>query len=695
MVAWVNARDRPSLLAGFAAIADACGLSGGVRMPVHDAALAVRRRLEADGDGCLVVFDNVSDPDVLRPFVPAAGAARVLITSDRQPAAGLGTSVPVGVFSPDQALTFLVSRTGLADTAGAAALAAELEYLPLALAQAAAVISALDLDCRTYLERLRALSVQEHLTRRQGQPYPPGVPGSVLLNLDAVRTGDEGGVCARVMEIMAVLSAAGVRRELLHAAGKAGETADGSAAGMAADALDRALTLLAEQSLLSFSESGQTIIPHQFVMRIVRDTLTRSGRLAAICRVAAAMLEAYADTLNKSQDRQALRDIPGQVAALMDSGAISAGEADEELARVLLSLRLAALRHLNELGDSAAQAIAVGEPLTADFDRVLGPRQRNTLASQDNLAQAYQSAGRTVAAIALFEHTLGARERELGANHPETLQSRENLAGAYLEASRTADAIALFEQVLAARERRLGPGHPRTLTSRNDLAEAYVEASRTAEAIALFEQVLVARDRVLGPDHPHTLESRDNLAAAYRDVGQTAAAIALFHRTLAARERVLGPDHPRTLESRDNLALACWSAGQIARTIPLFERTLAARERVLGPDHPVTLISRHNLATAYWAAGRTDQAIPLHEQVLAARERVLGPDHLATLTSRNNLAAAYSDVGRTGQAIALFEQVLGARERVLGPDHPATSTTRNNLAMACSRRSKWSRRSAG
>ena len=63
------------------------------------------------------------------------------------------------MFSAEEALAFLASRTGLADAAGAAAVAAELGYLPLALAQAAAVIAGQHLGYRTYLERLRALPV--------------------------------------------------------------------------------------------------------------------------------------------------------------------------------------------------------------------------------------------------------------------------------------------------------------------------------------------------------------------------------------------------------------------------------------------------------------------------------------------------------------------------------------------------------
>jgi hypothetical protein len=149
LVAWVNAEDTASLLGGLAAVAEAAGLAE--RGTGQDAAAAgrvVRRRLETDGDRCLIVFDNASDPDVLRPFVPAAGAARVLITSNRQSVANLGDSVPVEVFTAEEALAFLADRTELADNAGAAVVAAELGYLPLALAQAALARRARDTSTR-------------------------------------------------------------------------------------------------------------------------------------------------------------------------------------------------------------------------------------------------------------------------------------------------------------------------------------------------------------------------------------------------------------------------------------------------------------------------------------------------------------------------------------------------------------------
>ncbi|MFI5067845.1 MAG: tetratricopeptide repeat protein, partial [Streptosporangiales bacterium] len=391
--------------------------------------------------------------------------------------------------------------------------------LPLALAQAAAVIRGQHLPYGTYLERLRALPAGTYLSRGPGQPYPHGVAEAVLLSLEAVRAGDRAGVCGGVLEVLSVLSAAGVRRDLLHAAWQAGALADGSDR-LGAAVVDEALGQLAEGSLLAFSLDGEAVIAHRLVMRVVRDGLARQGRLAAVCRAAAAVLDARARALFGSLDRVAVRDIPEQVAALQDTIASCASGTGEELARILLGLRLRALYHLLELGDSTAQAIMAGEPLVADCERVLGPDHPDTLASRDNLAAAYRAAGRAAEAIPLHQQTLAASERVLGPDHPSTLTSRNNLAEAYGAAGRAAEAIPLHEQTLAARERVLGPDHPHTLTSRNNLAAAYQMAGRAAEAIPLHEQTLAARERVLGPDHPHTLSSRNNLAAAYRAAGR-------------------------------------------------------------------------------------------------------------------------------------------------------------------------------
>ena len=577
LVAWVNGVDTGSLLGGLAAVADATGLTYDDSGPgMTGTAALVRLWLEADGDDCLLVFDNVSDPAQLQQFLPARGTARVLITSSRPSAVTLGTAVPVDVFSAAEASAFLARRSGLDDEVGAAAVAAALGHLPLALTLAAPVIAGQHVGYASFLDRLQATSANGSLTGDDQHSCPLSLERTVQLSMQAVRTADRTGVCIRVLEIMSVLSAAGVRREVLYAAGQAGVLGSGRHR-VAAGPLDQVLKWLSDRSLLTVSLDGQTVTLHPVVARVIRNDLDRRHMVTAVCEVAAFVLDVYSRALVGSTDRRAVRGIPQQVTTLLDNLAEPAAEVDEELAWLLLRLRFVAFYHLIELGDSMPQAIAVGEPLAHDLERLLGP------------------------------------------DHPDTLNSRNSLAAAYLAAGRVAEAIPLFEQTLAVRQRMLGPDDPETLTSQNNLASAYQDAGRTAEAIRLYELNLEVRVRLLGPDYPSTLTSRGNLAAAYQDAGRAAEAIPLFEQTLADRERVLGPDHPDTQTSRKNLAKAYQNAGRAAEAIPLLERTLADRKRVLRSDHPQVQTSRKNLARADLTADRIADAPPLAVQTPAAR----------------------------------------------------------------------------
>jgi hypothetical protein len=483
LIAWVNARDSETLLTGLAAVAEAAGLFVGDSRPgTADAGQAVRHWLEADGSRRLLVFDDVEDPGLLRPFVPAAGAAKVLITMARKPIPELGTSVvPVDEFSAEEALALLDGQTGLADEVGASAVAAELGHLPLALDQAAAVIAGQHLDYAAYLSKLQALSVTDYLVQQEDgeeqQPSSPGVAEAVLLSLEAASTADPLGVCTGVTEIVAMLSPAAVRRDLLRAAGQAGSLL-GRGRRVAAPMVDQALERLNERSLLGFNLDGQAVSMHGLVAQVVRGWLARRGRLTTVCQAAATALTESAMAITKPGDHTAVGEMHGQVTALLENARAATADADEKLATMLIRLQSLALHHLIEQGDNMARAIALGEPLIADLERQFGLDDPDTIRSRSDLARAYRKAGRVADAVPLVEQTLAARERLLGADHPSTLASRNNLASAYRATGRSAEAIPLSEKNVASCERLFGADHPKTLASRRNLDLARQELAR-------------------------------------------------------------------------------------------------------------------------------------------------------------------------------------------------------------------------
>ena len=274
----------------------------------------------------------------------------------------------------------------------------------------------------------------------------------------------------------------------------------------------------------------------------------------------------------------------------------------------MIRLRWWAVVFLNNLGDSAAQAIAIGERLLADQERVLGPDHPDTLASRNNLAIAYRAAGRTDEAISLARADPGRPRTRPGPGPPRhpglAQQPRRRLPGR--GPHRRGDHLARADP---GRPRtHPGPGPPRHPASRNNLAIAYQAAGRTDEAITLA-RADPGRPRTRpGPRPPRHPARATTSPSPTRTRAAPTRRSALHEQTLAARERVLGPDHPDTLKSRNNLAIAYQDAGRTDEAISLARADPGRPRTRPGPGPPRHPESRNNLAIAYQDAGRTDEA---------------------------------------------------------------------------------------
>jgi hypothetical protein len=139
LVAWVTADSEDRLLTGLAEVADALGVAD----PEGDSgasAVRLRAALAARRDPAVLVLDNASDPAIVQRYLPPTGTTQIIITSTDRAFTALGADVDVDVFDREQSVAYLAARTRMQDVEGADAVADELGDLPLALAQAAAVI---------------------------------------------------------------------------------------------------------------------------------------------------------------------------------------------------------------------------------------------------------------------------------------------------------------------------------------------------------------------------------------------------------------------------------------------------------------------------------------------------------------------------------------------------------------------------
>jgi tetratricopeptide (TPR) repeat protein len=474
LVAWVNAEDTPSILAGLEAVAARLGIDK-PGTALETIATEVRNRAEADGEKCLLVYDNVTNPAELRPYLPAAGKSQVIVTSTQASALSLGDPTEVAVFTEQEARDFLAGRCGHGDPSGADDVARELGHLPLALAQAAAVIRTRRLSYGIYLTRLRAYPVQRYLPATKTDPYPRGVAEAILLSIDTVVAADQTGLCADLLAVISLLSADGVSRDLLYH----GQPDNALAADE--EVIDEALANLADASLVTFGgedASSPAVTAHRLVMRITRERRAHEGDIVTIGTKAAATLVNARDLLGEEwpwDRRKADRDLVQQVIGLNDCLSPYLEADDEAVTETLLTLRGWGRWYLAALGDSLGQVIEISEALVADNERVHGQSHPDTLSSRNGLACAYQDAGRLAEAVPLYERALTGRPAVLGEDHPQTLGSLSDLADAGWESGELDRVIPLYARALAGFERVLGPDHPDTVIVRENLALALGE----------------------------------------------------------------------------------------------------------------------------------------------------------------------------------------------------------------------------
>src|SRR6266699_3346660 len=588
VLVWVTAASRESVITGFAQAANTVDASE----PGEDAEIAAARFvswLARTRRPWALILDDLAELSDLEELWPAGASGRVVITT-RLPATAFENAaaagkdlrvVPVSGLNRREALDYVASR--LTDHPDqrieALDLGEDLNGLPLALAQATAAMSARRQGCREY----RALLAE----RIPHMPAGPGVSAAVLatwsIAAECAHELPPAGLAWPALALAAMLDHHGVPGAALTSPAACGYIAGRPSTANGADQnmVRAAINNLAQAGLITIDPASpvRTVQMHASVQAAVRAYLPAADLEQVVLAAADALLETWPDgdvaaqriegQLAQAQLEQALRDCAATLRT-SDGGLLWKPEAHPLLFRAGLSLEHSRL---------SEAAITYWKSMVATSTR---------------LPAAYEAAGRSADAIAVFQTALSEREKHQGAEHPETIAARAHLAHAFQSAGRPADAIGLYERTVADSARLLGAAHPVTLDARASLAETYQASGDPREAIAAYEALLADAEHHLGVGHPTTLGARASLGAAYAAGGRAKDAIGQYQRALSDQERMHGPDHPDTIAARANLAYAVRSAGRVREAVPLYERTLADRVRVQGADHRDTLTARPN-----------------------------------------------------------------------------------------------------
>ena len=250
---------------------------------------------------------------------------------------------------------------------------------------------------------------------------------------------------------------------------------------------------------------------------------------------------------------------------------------------------------------SIVEAVQLSQAALKVSKEIFGREHENTLSSMEILGLAYSLGGRWKEAEELQMQVMKTRKRKLGEEDPDTLTSMNNLALTYSCQGHWKETEELQMQVMEARKRKLGEEYSCTLISMTNLALTYSHQGHWKEAEELQIQVMKTSKRVLGEEHPSTLISMNNLASTYLCQGHWKEAEELQMQVMKTSKRVLGEEHPDTLISMNNLAFIWKKQGQDTKAIKLMMECVHLRSQILGADHPNTSFS--SKALTMWQEG--------------------------------------------------------------------------------------------
>jgi tetratricopeptide (TPR) repeat protein len=700
----------------FSATAMALGIETKGLAPTQVEAL-LGAKLTREGKPFLWVVDDLAshlETDAVKAWLAPSPLGKTLVTTRSRQYGGIGTSFPLGVLAPQEAVELLCARRkpkGAEEESATHGIAEDLGYHALAVDVAGAALDAQAglLSFAQFRVNLANPATDElELAAELADVLPSGHETSVAATLlRSVRSlSEEGQDFLRLASLLAVAPIPPKLVALTFAG------ADGLEESQATRRAVLALSAVEKASLAERAE-GETRLVHTLVSRAVRFHDTAPERTGVLRK---AVVTVLADALPEVVDIRTHAKLALEVQharALCASGLPDVDSArlaqwvachDSErglyatagvLQEQILSIHRRAhgkehpetLKSMNNLAltlyaqGNLAGARALQEQLLSIARRLWGERHPNTFKSMNNLAETLRAQGELPSARALQEEVLAISRPIPGHEHPDTLAFMINQAETLRAQGDLPGARALQEKVLPLVRRVWGEEHPDTLTVMGNLAGTLKAQGDLAGARALEDQVLSISLRVLGVEHPNTLRSMSNLAETLLAQGDLPAARKFCEEALSGRERILGQEHPETLTSMDNLGAILEEQGDLPDARSLTERALSLRRRILGEEHPATLISMSNFAHTLRAQGDLPGARALLEGVLPVIRRVLGEEHPHTLTVMENLAGTLKAQGELSSTQALQEQVLSITRRGLGAEHPSTLRSMKNLAF--------------
>ncbi|HEV2800213.1 MAG TPA: FxSxx-COOH system tetratricopeptide repeat protein [Pyrinomonadaceae bacterium] len=281
----------------------------------------------------------------------------------------------------------------------------------------------------------------------------------------------------------------------------------------------------------------------------------------------------------------------------------------------------------------------------------------------NDLGFCYSSLGNYTLSLEYRGKALEIRRELLGEQHPDTATSLNNVGVDYGKLGDHKRALEYKEKALKIRRELLGEQHRDTAASLNNAGVTYGKLGDHQRALEYKEKALKINRELLGERHPDTAASLSNVGAAYGDLKDYRLELKYGEKALDIYRELLGEQHPKTATILNNVGGAYGKLGDHRQELEYMKKALETYRALLGERHPDTATALNNVSGAYRQVGDYKRSLEYGDKAVKLHRDILGDKHPDTILSVGNLISLLANNGRRPEAFKLLEDFLGQLPR--------------------------------
>ncbi|KAF2019528.1 hypothetical protein BU24DRAFT_365047 [Aaosphaeria arxii CBS 175.79] len=728
-VFWVHAGSTSNIEQGFATLAEKASIPAWDPTDRNRFSVITKWLADEANGSWLIIIDNADDlgvfsrqaepsnkkkkknqlpsglpiDDLLQLFPESPNGSYLFTSRSKETAYRLtgdhNDILDVEPMSEQEAVILLHKRvTGIVSQEDASNLVAAVDYMPLAITQAAVYINENQprvtvkkyLDALKQGDHIRTKLLEESIydARRDGQRSNSII---VTWHISFQCIMGKRKSAARLLGLMALFDRNDIPEILLHGqyAQEDGTTnarqqrllqlanymqdrnaPRNSKRHPEADDFQKDWNILTRFSLITTNLEGDHFAMHNLVQYSMRTWLHIHGELSHWVDRHLRLMEMSYPTIPDHTSELCLRWLPHASAAL------SHEVSNKKMLEIWASLTEKIAEYMSTVIGAGADTEALLSLAVKAYDSSLGPNHDRSLACSESLGFFLATHRRCEKAEVFRRKVLLAREKKYGRKSKKLLFSLDSLQETLEVLKKHDEAGELFHRAVTIRLKAFGGSHHETQRSLNQrgvelLSEGYYE-----EAEGVWRQAFELRQH----DHSAAEKYDPRWAQQLHALGGR---VGIFRDNWAKQEKImleayeynsrfLEKHHHTMIRNVEEIAVALVQQQKYEEAVPWFRKALEAHAAASNEKTEDALLTVHQLSLVFLELNRLDEALTMAQELVKARETSTGGNLADLAGARHGLANIMHKKGLFDEAGQLYEQAHITLVQEMGDNHDRT-----------------------